>query len=129
MLILLSYGAALLTLTIMDAIWLPNTVNRLYRPKIGHLMAEKTDWIAGVAFYLLYPLGVILIAQPWNGGELVGYTLTGALIGALAYATYDLTNQATLKKWSWMVTVADILWGTLLTAVMVTTSAYVVTLF
>jgi uncharacterized membrane protein len=124
MTIFYAYVTGLIVLSIMDALWLPNTVNRLYRPKIGHLMAEKTDWIAGIAFYLLYPLGVILVVQPWGGESLGQYALTGAALGALTYATYDLTNQATLKNWSWTVTIADIIWGTLLTTAIVTAAAY-----
>lgn len=123
----LHYLVALVVLSAMDGIWLPSTVNRLYRKHIGHLMAEKTNWIAGILFYLMYPLGVVLIAvEPESGATVMQAAGAGALLGALAYATYDLTNQATLKNWSATVTIADIAWGTLLTATMAGVSAWLV---
>jgi len=91
---------------------------RFYSKQIGHLMAKTPDWTAVVLFYLLFAVGVTaLVVSPAlkNGWPLGKIFLTGAVLGLITYGTYDLTNQATLKNWPYLVTVIDLIWGTLLT--------------
>lgn len=99
----------------LDSIWLTLTAQHLYRASIGHLMREGFDFGAAALFYLLYGTGlvcfVILPAQ-----RLRDAWWRGALFGLIAYATYDLTNQATLRDWPWRVTLADLAWGAFVTA-------------
>lgn len=109
----------LLTLTIflgIDFVWLKYIARDLYFTKLGHLLAEKPNMIAAGIFYFLYPFGLVLLGLN-NGlreGTPVAAFLYGAMFGFFTYATYDLTNQATLKNWPVSVTVIDIIWGTLL---------------
>jgi len=119
---LTSYAAAALVFVALDAIWLTTMGPRLYRTGIGHLMRPDFDAAAAAAFYLLYLTGiVVLIVLPAAGAW--DALLRGALFGLVAYATYDLTNQATLRDWPWIVTLADLAWGTFVTAV-ASVSAY-----
>ncbi|SFS86589.1 DUF2177 family protein [Brevundimonas viscosa] len=108
-------GAAM---AVLDAIWLTQVGPRLYRPAIGELLADKPDMRAAVAFYLIYVCGIVFIAvsPALRDGSLLRATTMGAALGFVAYATYDLTNQATLKVWPLHVTLIDVAWGTVLTA-------------
>lgn len=113
-------GTYLVTGLIMlaiDAVWLALMADVLYRPQIGHLMRDDGFvLVAAVAFYLLYLGGVLVLvqlpAQRWQGA-----LWRGAVFGLVAYGTYDLTNQATLRDWPWIVTAVDLVWGSVLTAV------------
>lgn len=106
-------------MTVLDAAWLGLIAPAFYKKHIGFIMADKPNWWAAIAFYLIFILGVtIFIVYPgWkNIDSLVKIGLLGALYGLVTYATYDLTNQATLKNWPPIVTIVDLLWGTVLTA-------------
>lgn len=107
-----------LAMAALDAIWLTQVGPRLYRPAIGELLADKPDMRAAVAFYLIYVSGIVFLAvsPALRDGSLMRATIAGAVLGLVAYATYDLTNQATLKVWPLHVTLVDVAWGTLLTA-------------
>ena len=107
-----------LAMAALDAIWLTQVGPRLYRPAIGELLADKPDMRAAVAFYLIYVCGIVFLAvsPALRDGSLMRATTAGAVLGLVAYATYDLTNQATLKVWPLHVTLVDVAWGTLLTA-------------
>jgi len=103
----------------LDAVWLTVMADLLYRPALGHLMRERFAPAPAVAFYAIYVTGVVVFAvapalpqRNWTGA--LG---KGGLLGLVAYATYDLTNQATLKGWPWQVTLADLCWGVFVTAV------------
>ena len=105
-------------MAVLDAIWLTQVGPRLYRPAIGELLADKPDMRAAVAFYLIYVCGIVALAvsPALRDGSLMRATMMGAALGFVAYATYDLTNQATLKVWPLHVTLIDMAWGTALTA-------------
>lgn len=112
-------GTYLVTGLIMlaiDSVWLMAMADTLYRPQIGHLMRDDGfSLAAAVAFYLLYLSGVLILVQlpstRWQGA-----LWRGAVFGLCAYGTYDLTNQATLRDWPWIVTAVDLVWGSALTA-------------
>ncbi len=113
-----AYGATALVFLVLDAMWLTAMVDRLYRPGIGHLMLDRPNLAAAVPFYLLYLLGVVVFAvlpglraQDWTTSLWLG-----ALLGLFAYGTYGLTNLATLRGWSVPVSLADMAWGSVLTA-------------
>lgn len=114
-----AYLASGLAFAAIDAVWLTTMANRLYRPVIGPIMADKPDMGAAVAFYLIMIGGIVFLAvsPALKGGGLAQAALNGAVLGLVAYATYDLTNQAILSTWSVRMTVIDIAWGTVLTAV------------
>jgi uncharacterized membrane protein len=105
-------GAALAFL-IADAIWLTQVGPKLYRPLIGELMSDRLNVPAAAAFYLIYVSGItyFAVAPALQADSLTRALINGAILGLVAYATYDLTNQATLKVWDIRVTLADMAWG------------------
>lgn len=117
------YAAAYIVTAIVflgiDAIWLTLSADRLYKPNLSKLLAAQYNLTPAVLFYLLYVAGIVIFAvsPAFKSEHWTTATLYGALFGLFAYATYDLTNQATLKDWPVIVTVADLCWGTVLTAV------------
>ncbi|MCU4121452.1 DUF2177 family protein [Variovorax sp. N23] len=115
----IAYVATAVVFLALDAVWLGTMADRLYRPAMGSIMLERFALAPAAAFYLIYIVGVVVFAvapalQSGRWTTALGY---GAMLGLMAYATYDLTNQATLKDWSWTVTIADLCWGTFVTAV------------
>ncbi len=115
----LAYALTLAVFLAMDAVWLSTATASLYRPGIGHLMATEVDWRAVAIFYPLYIVGLVFfaIAPSLRRGRPALSFAHGALFGFLAYATYDFTNQATLRDWPWLITAVDLLWGTVISSV------------
>lgn len=110
-------GAGLL-LAGLDAIWLTTTNASLYRPTLGQLLAPVPRLGPAVLFYVIYLVGVVVFAvtPAIRSGRWRDATIMGGLLGFFCYATYDLTNQATLVIWATKITVLDLCWGTFLTA-------------
>lgn len=110
----------------IDAFWLGLVAPEFYKSQIGHLMAESANLPAAGLFYLLFVGALVFfVIEPAvsghalsrvEGEEMRNVILRGALFGLVTYATYDLTNLATLRDWPVMVTVVDLIWGTVLTA-------------
>jgi uncharacterized membrane protein len=119
---ILSYFATAFVFLAMDAIWLSTMGGALYRPLLGNMLLEKFSLLPAVTFYLLYVVGIVIfaVAPAFETGRWATAGLYGALFGFFAYATYDLTNQATLKDWSAIVTAVDLCWGTVVTGVAAT---------
>lgn len=112
------YLAIFLTMFIIDMIWLRGIAVNWYQQGIGHLMTQSPNLFAAAAFYLLFPLGLMVFAVlPGDGATVLKVALTGAMFGFFAYATYDLTNLATLKAWPVGLAVLDMAWGTLVSGV------------
>lgn len=107
-----------LVFAIADAIWLRQAVPRVYRPMIGELLRPDISWPAAIAFYFIYVSGIVYfaVAPALAKQSLSVAFINGALLGIIAYATYDLTNQATLKIWDWRLTLIDMAWGACATA-------------
>jgi len=120
----LPYLAVVLVMVVLDLVWLGGIAMPLYKRGIGHLMAEKPNFTAAALFYVLYAIGVYVLvvrgASSWQSAAGLG-----ALLGALAYMTYDLTNMATLKDWPVGLSVIDIAWGTFATSVASLSGRYV----
>jgi uncharacterized membrane protein len=116
---LVTYAGTAITMVALDMLWLGLVAKPLYQQGIGHLMADKFNAPAGILFYLLYAVGVVIFAvSPHTGGYSFGKTVAmAALFGFFAYATYDLTNLATLKDWPLSLSLIDISWGTFVSAV------------
>ncbi len=115
-----SFFAVLVPLLIIDAVWLSTMSKAFYAKHLGGLMAPNPVWAAAGIFYIIYTIGVVFfVVTPAIAGSLPAWqvVLRGALFGLVAYATYDLTNQATLANWSTIVTVVDLIWGAVLTGV------------
>lgn len=113
----LAYGVALVVLGLLDAAWLGWLARDFYRREIGALMAESVRLAPAALFYLLYPLGLAYFGlQPAPDG-LFDAVWRCALVGLLAYGTYDLSNLATLGGWSVRLCVVDVAWGMVASAV------------
>lgn len=114
---LAAYLGTTAAMVALDMLWLGAIAQSLYRDGIGHLMAEQANVPVAVLFYALYPLGVVIFAVAPSGGASWGKTLgMAALFGFFAYATYDLTNLATLKQWPLSLSLIDLAWGTTVSA-------------
>jgi uncharacterized membrane protein len=109
----------------LDAIWLISTNSRVYRPVLGPILTPTPRFVPAGLFYVVYLTGVLVFAiRPAVKSRLRSEaTRKGALFGFFAYATYDLTNQATLSVWSTRITALDLGWGTFVTA-MAATAGY-----
>lgn len=115
---LIAYLATAFVLVALDMLWLRVIAPEWYQQGIGHLMGGQVNLVAAALFYLLFPLGVVIFAVtpslPHGGLNAV---VMGALFGFFAYATYDLTNLATLKGWPLGLSVIDIAWGSFVSGV------------
>ncbi len=122
----IAYLSAAVVFLVLDGIWLSIMAGALYRPALGPIMLDKPVLWAAVLFYVIYLGGVVVLAvQPALGaGGWASAARSGAVLGFVAYATYDLTNQATLRNWSVHLTILDLIWGTFVT----TTAATAATL-
>jgi uncharacterized membrane protein len=101
---------------VIDMVWLVLVAKKFYQEQIGFLMKPDINWFAAIIFYLLFIAGLIIfvISPAVEKHSWVHALLFGALFGLITYATYDLTNLATLKDWPLIVTVVDLIWGTVL---------------
>lgn len=115
----IAWLAAAIVFLGLDAIWLTTMGSKLYRALLGDIVAPQPNLPAAVAFYLLYVSGIVFfaVAPALERGSLAKVILNAAALGLVAYGTYDLTNQATLKAWDLRVTMADIAWGVFVTTV------------
>jgi uncharacterized membrane protein len=116
---IVAYIAAVTSFLLLDFLWLGFVAKGFYRQEIGALLLEKFNMTAAIGFYLVFVVGIVIfaIAPALQAGSWKMALLYGALFGFFTYATYDMTNLATLKGWSLSVTFVDIAWGTFLTAV------------
>jgi uncharacterized membrane protein len=112
------YLLTLAVFLIIDMIWLGLVARALYRKYLGFLMSPSPNWAAAILFYLLFIAGLLIFAVvPGLKAESMSRAvLLGALFGLVSYATYDLTNLATIKDWPLVVTIVDMIWGTVLAA-------------
>jgi len=110
------YIIAFIIFLAIDAIWLGLVAPKFYKAQIGHLMADKPNLVAALVFYLIFIVGVVyFVVNPAVEAQSITKVLVaGVLFGLITYATYDLTNLATLKDWPIVVTVVDLVWGTTL---------------
>jgi uncharacterized membrane protein len=121
------YLIALSIFFVIDMAWLSLIARNFYAHQIGFLMKSNINWLAAILFYFLFIVGIVVfVIEPalakasWKQA-----LLFGALFGLITYATYDLTNLATLKDWPLLVTIIDLLWGTLLAASVATITYWI----
>ena len=110
------YACAFLGFLAIDFVWLAVVARGFYRRQLGFLLSDQPNWWAAFAFYLLFVAGLLLFAvvPGIQAGSLRRTLLLGGLFGLVTYATYDLTNLATVKNWPWVVTLVDMVWGVVL---------------
>lgn len=111
----------------IDMIWLGVVAKGFYRSNLGHLLRPDVNWAAALVFYLLYIAGILIFATlpALEKGSLRQAVVWGGLFGLFTYATYDLTNLATLKDWPLNVVFVDIAWGIVLTATVAAASFFI----
>lgn len=112
------YLIALPLFLVIDMIWLAVIAKSFYARQLGFLMRPDINWLAAIIFYLLFIAGLVIfvISPALDKGSWQQALLFGALFGLITYATYDLTNLATLKDWPLMVTIVDLIWGAFIAA-------------
>ena len=117
--IIYGYISAALCMLVLDVIWLSTMTRILYKPYLNELLSDGFRVAPAALYYLLYLAGIVFFAvhPACEKASLSTALLNGAVLGIVAYGTYDLTNQATLKVWPVNVTIADMIGGTFLTAV------------
>ncbi|MEW8969611.1 MAG: DUF2177 family protein [Mesobacillus sp.] len=108
------YFVTFIVFLMLDSVWLGVISPALYKEQIGHLLAPEVNWIAAVMFYILFIAGLVFFAvkpsiqqNSWKAA-----LRNGAFFGLVCYATFDLTNQATMRDWPMLITAIDLVWGT-----------------
>ena len=126
--ILISYLLTFVGFLMVDLLWLGIIAKNLYQKYLGDLLSDKVNWTAAFIFYFIYVAGISIFAiYPAVQKESVfNAILMGALFGLFTYATYDLTNLATLKGWPLPIVFIDILWGIILSASVSLSGFYIV---
>jgi len=116
--ILVHYVLTTVVFLLLDMVWLGFIAKNLYQKYLGTFLADKVNWTAALIFYLLYVIGISVFAIYPSVGKnsMLSAALLGGLFGFFTYATYDLTNLATLKGWPLPIVFIDITWGIVLTA-------------
>lgn len=107
------YMVSLIVFLAADFVWLAYISKNIYAKHLGYIMAENVVWWAAIVFYLLFVAGLVffVISPALRRQSLEYAAYAGALFGLITYATYDLTNLATLKDWPIIITVLDLMWG------------------
>lgn len=128
--ILKQYVVTMIIFFAIDMVWLGFIAKKIYRENIGHLMAPSANWPAAAVFYALYIGGILffVINPALEKDSMTSALMLGAIYGFITYATYDMTNLATLKDWPLKITIIDILWGTGLNTLTAAGSFYILKL-
>ena len=117
--ILISYLLTFVVFLVVDMLWLGIIAKNLYQKYLSDFLADDVNWTAAIIFYFIYVIGISIFAiyPAINKDSVFNAILMGALFGFFTYATYDLTNMATLKGWPLTIVFIDILWGSTLSAI------------
>jgi len=126
----LYYGIALVVFMVIDLIWLGFIAKDLYSKYLGYLMADKVNWVSAVVFYLIFIGGILyfVLFPSLLDKNLINLIVRAALFGFITYATYDLTNLATIKDWPIQITIIDLIWGTTLSTSVSVISYFIINL-
>lgn len=118
----ISYVTTALLFLGLDMVWLGAMAERLYKPLLGRMLEDRFHPGPAALFYAIYTVGIVAFAviPALRSGSWHAAAGRGALLGLVAYATYDLTNQATLRDWPTLITMADMAWGTVATGIAAT---------
>lgn len=121
------YLIALIVFVIIDGFWLLVISKNLYQKEIGHLLSSNPNILAAVLFYLLFLIGLVyFVINPGVDKESIKtIIISGVLFGLITYATYDLTNLATLKEWPLKITIIDLIWGSTISCLVSVITYYV----
>ena len=113
------YVVALIVFLAIDAIWLLFISKKLYSKYLGYLMSPKPNLFAALIFYMIFIVGLVffVISPAINTSDFLYTIKAGLLFGAITYATYDLTNLATIKDWPIKITIVDLIWGSFIATI------------
>lgn len=114
-----AWAATVTVFLLLDGLWLGLVARSFYRDRLGFLMKDNVNFGIAAVFYLIYTAAIIYLASlpGYRAGSAAAALTAGAVLGIAAYGTYDITNLATLKNWPVSVSVVDLAWGTVVTAV------------
>ena len=126
--LIISYILTTVVFFAVDMTWLGFIAKGLYKKYLGSFLSDKVNWPAAIIFYLLFIIGIFYFAilPAVEKNSLTKAIISGALFGFFTYATYDLTNLATLKNWPLPIVFIDIIWGSVLTGIVSTAGYYIV---
>lgn len=126
--IIIGYLLTSLVFFAIDIVWLGLIAKNIYAKYLGQFLSDDVNWMAAILFYLIYIAGISVFAiyPAIEKNSLVHAVILGAFFGLVAYATYDLTNYATLKDWPVSIVIIDLIWGTFLTASVATAGFYII---
>ncbi len=126
--LIISYLLTTVVFFAVDMAWLGYFAKDLYKKYLGSFLSDKVNWTAAIIFYLLFIVGIFYFAilPAVEKNSVVKAIISGALFGFFTYATYDLTNLATLKDWPLPIVFIDIIWGSVLTGIVSTAGFYIV---
>jgi uncharacterized membrane protein len=126
--LIISYLLTTIVFFAIDLLWLGFIAKDLYRKYLGSFLSDKVNWTAAIIFYLIFIIGIFYfsILPAVEKNSLSKAVLSGVLFGIFTYATYDLTNLATMKNWPLNIVFIDIAWGALLTGLVSTAGYYIV---
>jgi uncharacterized membrane protein len=126
--IVIAYLATAVVFFAMDFVWLSAAVSTIYKPRLGGLLLDTPNMPVAAGFYLLYVVGVLAFAvfPALAQGDWTRALWGGALLGLVSYGTYDMTNLATMVGWSALVSVVDMVWGTVVTGIAATAGYFIV---
>ena len=125
---IISFIAIILSMVIIDGIWLGLMFKRFYLPNMNHLIADSPKFVPAVLFYIIFAIGLtffVILPAIDKGSGYLNVLAIGMLFGLVTYSTYDLTNHATLKNWPWIVSVVDMAWGSCLTGAVSLISTFI----
>jgi len=127
----IAYCSTLISFVVIDAIWLGLVAKKFYATQLGPLMREDILFLPAGIFYLLYSAGIVLLAvRPEQSNlSLLNVAFYGAVVGFIAYGTYDVTNLATIKNWPALMSVVDLVWGTAVSSLVAVAGAIAVRKF
>ena len=116
---------------VLDALWLNNVAVGMYQSTVGEIMADQFRMGPAIVFYIIYLFGLLWFAirPALTSNEWTAALPNGAILGFVAYATFDLTSQAVFKDWTWQLSIIDIAWGTFVTGTTATATAWLVLRF
>lgn len=113
-----AFFAVAVVILVLDVLWLKLVMGTIFKSELGEIALQSPRLAPAAMFYIMYALGVVVfVALPTAQAPWYQTLALGALFGLMAYGTYDLTNMATLKSWTWKLAGIDMAWGTLVTAV------------
>ena len=121
------YLASLVVFFAVDMVWLGLVASSFYKKHLGYLMAPSVNWLAAIIFYLLFIVGILVfvVLPGIKENSLPNTILRAVLFGLITYATYDLTNLATIKDWPLIITLVDLGWGMVLSTIVSVAGFYV----